>query len=194
MTEGMKQWMVMVTTNRGYIGCTLVARSIKVGQKPRRMRAIEWWRIHTAEGATMDNWWQQVQGNTEGPQRRLKQWLLKMLADWWKRLEMRHGGGAGTLDEGTAGAAGGSLYTPRMAYIRITLRKVLDSQIENCVGAWMQQMMLSWTSPMPRGEERRMEVEGEIGKRMCINENERGVGEEEQVHDGIKRDCTISGM
>lgn len=99
---------------------------------------------------------------------------------------MRHGGGAGTLDEGTAGAAGGSLYTPRMAYIRITLRKVLDSQIENCVGAWMQQMMLSWTSPMPRGEERRMEVEGEIGKRMCINENERGVGEEEQVHDGIK--------
>ena len=55
MTEGMKQWMVMVTTNRGYIGCTLVARSIKVGQKPRRMRAIEWWRIHTAEGATMDN-------------------------------------------------------------------------------------------------------------------------------------------
>ena len=143
MTEGMRQWMMMVTANRGYIGCTLVARSIKVGQKSRRLRAIGSWQIHTAEGAAMDNWWQQVQGNTEGQQERLKQWLLKMLVCWWERLEMRHDGGAGTLEEGTAGAAGGSPYTPRMACIRMTLRRVLNSQMEKCVGAWMQQMLLS---------------------------------------------------
>ena len=30
MTEGMKQWMVMVTANRGYIGCTLALVAGKV--------------------------------------------------------------------------------------------------------------------------------------------------------------------
>ena len=77
-----------------------------------------------------------------------------MLVCWWERLEERHDEDAETIDEGAAGAAGDSPYTPRMACIRMTLRKVLDSQMENCVRVWKQQRLLSWTSLLPPGEKR----------------------------------------
>ena len=106
MTEGMRQWMN--TANRGYVGCTLVAKSIKVGQRSKELWTIGSWQTRNAEDAAIDNWWQQMQGNNEGQQRRLKQWLLGMLVCWWERLEERHDENAGTIDEGAARAAGDS--------------------------------------------------------------------------------------
>ena len=80
MTEGMNQWMNAETgLDRGYIGCTKVAESIKVGQRSRNLRTIGSWQAHTAEEAAIDSWWLQLQGNSEGQQRRLEQWLLRML-------------------------------------------------------------------------------------------------------------------
>ena len=58
-------------------------------------------------------------------------------------LAERHEEAAGSTDGGTAGAAGNSPYTPRMACTKMTLRKVLDSQIENCIEAWRQQRLLA---------------------------------------------------
>ena len=62
----------MNTADRGYIGCTLVAKSIKVGQGSRKLRTIESWQAHTAEEAAIDSWWLQLQENSEGQKRRLK--------------------------------------------------------------------------------------------------------------------------
>ena len=66
-----------------------------------------------------------------------------MLECWWQILAERHEEAAGSVDGGAARAAGNSPYTPRMACIRMTLRKVLDSQIENCIEAWRQQRLLA---------------------------------------------------
>ena len=64
MIEGMNQWMN--TTGRGYIGCTKVAKSIKVGQRSRKLRTVESWQAHIAEEAAIDSWWLQLQENSEG--------------------------------------------------------------------------------------------------------------------------------
>ena len=152
----MNQWMN--AAERGYIGCTLVAKSIKVGRRSRKLRTIGSWRTHTAEDAVIDSWWLQLQGNNEGQQRGLKQWLLRMLGCWWQMLAERHEEAAGSVDGGAAGAAENSLYTPRMACTRMMLRKVLDSQMENCIEAWRQQRLLPWASLLPPGEKRRMTV------------------------------------
>ena len=85
MTEGMKRWMMIET--RGCwetMGVTMdenamITRAIEVGQRSRKLKSVGLWRIHIAEEASIDSWWLQLQGNSEGSQRGLKQWLLNML-------------------------------------------------------------------------------------------------------------------
>ena len=85
MTEGMKQWMI--TANRGWWDTmrvaadetAMVTQAIRVGQRLRKLKTIGSWQTHIAEEAAIDSWWLQLQGNSEGQQRRLKQWLLGML-------------------------------------------------------------------------------------------------------------------
>ena len=70
-----------------------------------------------------------------------------MLTCWWRRLAERHDEAAGVVEGGAARSAENSPYTPRMACIRMTLRQVLDSQMENCVMTWRNQRR-----PMTREE------------------------------------------
>ena len=96
MTEGMKQWTM--TANRGWWETmrvttdetAMITRAIKVGQKARKLKTVGTWQLHIAEEAAIGNWWLQLQGNGEGSQRGLKQWLLDMLMCWWKQLAKRH--------------------------------------------------------------------------------------------------------
>ena len=68
----------------------MITKAMKVGQRSRKLKTVELWRIHIAEEAAIDSWWLQLQGNSEGSQRGLKQWLLDMLKCWWKQLSERH--------------------------------------------------------------------------------------------------------
>ena len=106
-----------------------------------------------------------------------------MLGCWWRRLAERHDETAWSIDGGAAGAAEDSPYTPRMACIRRTLRKVLDSQMKNCMKAWRQQRVLPWASLLPPGEKRQMKRERKARKQACIDAYEKMSGGAESSGD-----------
>ena len=53
-------------------------------------------------------------------------------------------------------------YTPRMACIRMTLRKALDSQVKNCITAWTANGGASGTGQMNQTESGGASVTGQM--------------------------------
>ena len=75
--------------------------------------------------------------------------------------EAADGWAAGAADGRAAGAAGNSLYTPRMEYIRSALRRILDSDMQNCIDAWQK---------LYEAEQKEKCLQCDEQEGLCINE------------------------